>query len=97
MKAFFPLGNRVLVKPSAPEEKRGSLYLPSQSQTAPSVGVVIAVGEGLRRENGTTMPLSVKEGDTVLYSPYTTGTQIEIDFVKHLLIEEKDIFGLVIE
>ena len=97
MKAFVPLANRILVKPSEPVEKRGSLYLPSAAQQAPSVGTIVAVGEGLRREDGTTMPMSVKKGDVVLYSPFTTGTQIEIDFVKHLLIEEKDVFGLVYE
>ena len=97
MKAFVPRGNRVLVRPSEPEEKRGSLYLPTQSQSAPSVGTVVARGEGLRREDGTNMPMSINVGDKVLYSPFTTGTQVEIDFVKHLLIEEKDIFGLVYE
>lgn len=97
MKAFIPLGNRLLVRPSEPETKRGSLYLPSQAQIAPTVGEVISTGEGLRKEDGTTMPMSVKVGDKILYTPYSTGTQIEIDFIKYLLIEEKDVLGLVYE
>jgi len=97
MKSFSPVGNRVLVLPAVADEKVGMLYVPSQAQKKPSYGSVVAVGEGLRREDGSTMPMGVRVGDTVLYSPYTTGTEIEMDFVKYLLIDEKDVMGIVLE
>lgn len=42
-----PLGDRVLVKIKAAEEKSvGGILLPSSAQTKPQGGEVVAVGEG---------------------------------------------------
>lgn len=40
-------------------------------------GKVVAVGPGLHDKNGNTIPVSVKEGDTVLLPEYG-GTQVKL-------------------
>lgn len=43
-----------------------------------SSGKVVAVGPGLRDKAGNTIPVAVKEGDTVLLPEYG-GTQVKLD------------------
>ena len=61
-----PLGDRVLVKPAPKEEKTSSgLYISSGAQEKPQRGKVVAVGEGKRDQDGTSIPVDVKAGDEV--------------------------------
>jgi Co-chaperonin GroES (HSP10) len=50
---------------------------------------VIAVGGGKKDE-----PMTVKEGDTVLYGKYS-GTEISIEGTDYLIMRESDIFAIV--
>ena len=52
-------------------------------------GKVIAAGSGKKDE-----PVTVKEGDTVLYGQYS-GTEIKIDGNDYLIMRESDIFAIV--
>ena len=49
----------------------------------------MAVGTGKKDE-----PLTVKEGDDVLYGKYA-GTEITIDGKEYLIMRESDIFAIV--
>ena len=55
---------------------RGGIIIPDTAKEKPQEGEVIAVGTGKRLENGTIMPLEVKEGDRVLFGKYS-GTEIK--------------------
>jgi len=90
-----PLHDRVLVKPSAMEEKTaGGIYLPDTAKEKPQEGEVIAVGPGKVTDNGTKIPLEVKVGDKVLYGKYS-GTEVTINGVEHLIMRESDIFAIL--
>lgn len=94
MASIKPLGDRVVVKPEAAEEKTSSgLYIPDTAKEKPQRGTVVAVGPG-RVENGTKIDMSVSEGDTVLYGKYA-GTEITIDSEDYLIVRESDILGIV--
>ena len=69
-----PLHDRVIVKPAKAEEKTaGGIIIPDTAKEKPQRGTVIAAGPGKKDE-----PVTVKEGDTVLYGKYA-GTDISID------------------
>ena len=64
---YKPLGDRVVVEiiKRHDEKTAGGLYKPSGSDTT-MMGIVISVGGGLFTHSGEKIPMSVKEGDTVL-------------------------------
>ena len=87
---FKPLADRVLVKPAAAEEKTASgLYIPDTAKKKPQRGIIVAIGTGKPDE-----PITVKEGDTVLYGKYS-GTEISIDGTDYLIMKEADIYGII--
>lgn len=74
------------------------IVLPETTNNAPQIGKVIAVGEGRALESGMTMPLTVKEGDKVLYRKFA-GTELEVDGYdeKLLLMTERDVYAVISE
>ncbi|MBE9070838.1 co-chaperone GroES [Leptolyngbya cf. ectocarpi LEGE 11479] len=88
-----PLGDRIFLKASAPEEKtQGGILLPDTAQEKPQIGEVIAVGPGNRNEQGEHQPVDVHVGDRVLYSKYS-GTDIQMGHEDYVLVAEKDILA----
>nr|XP_043610023.1 20 kDa chaperonin, chloroplastic [Erigeron canadensis] len=89
-----PLGDRVLIKIKAAEEKSaGGILLPSTAQTKPQGGEVVAVGEG-RTIGDKKVDIDVKTGSPVVYSKYA-GTEVEFNGSNHLLLKEDDIVGVL--
>jgi chaperonin GroES len=93
--AVKPLEDRVLVKPIEAETRTASgIYLPEASKEKPVRGEIIAVGPGKRLENGKRAEMSVTKGDTVVYGKYS-GTEVEIKGVKHLILRESELLGVI--
>jgi chaperonin GroES len=93
--ALKPLGDRILIKIIAKEEKTsGGIFLPDTAKEKSQVGEVTAVGIGSRNDKGDRVPLEVKVGDQVLYSKYA-GNEIKVDGEDYLLLTEKDILAIV--
>ncbi|KAG8076989.1 hypothetical protein GUJ93_ZPchr0006g42267 [Zizania palustris] len=89
-----PLGDRVLVKLGAAEEKTiGGILLPSTAQSKPQGGEVVAVGEG-KTFGDKKVEVSVQIGAEVVYSKYA-GTEVQFNDAKHLLLKEDDIIGIL--
>ncbi|MEW6244817.1 MAG: co-chaperone GroES [Bacillota bacterium] len=89
-----PLADRVVVKPSAGEEKtKGGIVLPDTAKDKPQEGKVVAVGSGRLLDNGQKVALEVKEGDTVIFSKYS-GTEIKIEGEEYLILRESDILAV---
>lgn len=85
-----PLADRVVIEPAQAEEKTsGGIIIPDTVKEKPQRGTVVAVGPGKKDE-----PLTVKEGDTVLYGKYA-GTEISIDNQDYLIMRESDIVAIV--
>lgn len=94
MASIQPIGDRVVVKAQAAEEKTSSgLFIPDTAKEKPQRGTVVAVGTG-RYENGTKIDMTVKEGDTVLYGKYA-GSEVTIDGEEFMIMRESDIFGII--
>ncbi|MDX2303614.1 MAG: co-chaperone GroES [Microscillaceae bacterium] len=85
-----PLADRVLVEPADAEEKTASgIIIPDTAKEKPQRGKVVAVGTGKKDE-----PMTVKEGDQVLYGKYA-GTEITVDGKEYLIMRESDIFAVI--
>lgn len=91
-----PLGDRVLVKVAAKEDKSaGGILLPDAAQEKPQVGEVAAVGPGKRNDAGELVAVEVNTGDKVLYSKYA-GTEVKLgDDDTYMLLTERDILAVV--
>lgn len=90
---IVPLGDKVVLKrQSASETTAGGIVLPDTAQDKPQKGEVVAVGDGHVRNDGTRVPLTVKEGDRVIFSSYA-GDEIKIGDEEYLLMRESDILA----
>jgi chaperonin GroES len=93
--SYRPLGDRLLVKPKATEEKtKSGIVLPDSAKEKPQEGNVVSVGTGARDEKGNKVPMEVKVGDVVLFSKYS-GTEVKIEGVEHLILRESDVLAIV--
>lgn len=89
-----PLGDRVVLKAEEEETTVGGIVLASNAKDKPTMGKVIAVGEGRVLDNGQKVPVSVKEGDKVLFDKYA-GREVELEGEKYLVVHEKDLVAVV--
>jgi chaperonin GroES len=90
-----PLQDRVIVKQSEAETKTASgIVLPDSAKEKPTKGKVIAVGPGKLDDAGKPMELGVRVGDAVYYGKYS-GTDIEVDGDKFVILRETDILGVL--
>ncbi|MFO7704559.1 MAG: co-chaperone GroES [Halopseudomonas sp.] len=91
-----PLHDRVVVRRSEEETKTaGGIVLPGSAAEKPNTGVVIAVGTGRVLDNGEVRPLAVKEGDKVVFGPYSGSSSIKIDGEDLLMMSESEIYGVL--
>jgi chaperonin GroES len=89
-----PLGDRVVIKVLAGEEKTASgIVLPDTAKEKPQEGEVVAVGSGKLLENGEKVALEVKAGDRVIYSKYA-GTEVKVAGQEYLILSERDILAI---
>ncbi len=90
---IVPLGDKVVVKRQEAETTTsGGIVLPDSAQDKPQRGEVIAIGDGHVKSDGTKIPLTVKEGDRVLFSAYG-GDEIKLGDEDFLLLRESDILA----
>lgn len=90
-----PLGDRVIIKQDEAEEKTASgIILTSSSKEKPQRGKVVAVGAGKTTDDGTVIPVPVKEGDTVVYGRYG-GQDITVDGEDYVILRAEDIYAVV--
>ena len=91
---IVPLGDKVVLKRQEAESKTaGGIVLPDSAKDKPQKGEVIAIGDGHVRRDGARIPLTVKEGDKVIFSSYA-GDEIKIGEEEYLLLRESDILAV---
>ena len=80
-----PLNMRVVIKPEEAEETTASgLYIPDSAKEKPQQGTVVAISK----------ITSLKVGESVIYGKFT-GTEVDIDGEKYLILKESDIFAVI--
>jgi chaperonin GroES len=88
-----PLYDRVLIKRIEEQETvKGGIIIPDTAKEKSQEGEVVASGAGKILENGSILPLQVKEGDRILFGKYS-GTEIRIADQDYLILREHEIIG----
>lgn len=94
-KSITPLGDRVLVFPLAKEEvtASGILIPDSANREKPEQGTVIAVGNG-KYDDGTLVPMTLKVGDTILFSKYGYD-EVKLDGKDYYILSESNVLAII--
>ena len=96
--AIKPLGDRVVVRPLTQEEMgtkspSGIIIPDTVSKEKPEQGIVVAVGEG-RYEDGKRVPMSVKEGDRVVFSKYGFD-EVKVGGEEYFIVSESSVLAVL--
>ena len=93
--AFRPLGDRVLVKRvEEATTTKGGIITPDTAKEKPQEGEVVAVGPGVRDEDGKHVALELKAGDRILFGKWS-GTEVKIDGEDLIIMKESDVLGVL--
>ncbi len=94
--ALTPLGDRIVVQPAEKEEKKlasGIIIPESADKEKPSKGKVVAVGPG-KFEDGARTPMTVKVGDTVLFSKYGYD-EVKVEGEEYYILSESGVLAII--
>jgi chaperonin GroES len=90
-----PLHDRIIVQRiEEGEQKIGGIIIPDSAKEKPQQGRVKAVGKGKVKDDGTVLPLDVKEGDTILFGKYS-GQEIKLDGEEFLIMREDEVLAVI--
>ena len=91
-----PLADRIVIAPSDEEvsQTAGGIYIPDTAKEKPQPGTVVAAGPGRVTDDGKTIALTVKVGDSVVYSKYA-GTEYSEGGTDYLVVRESDILATI--
>lgn len=93
--AIRPLDDRIVVTPVEADEKTaGGILLPDSAKEKPQRARVVAVGEGRLTDKGSRVPLTVKQGDTILFGKYA-GTDIKFDGTEYKILRESEVLAII--
>ena len=93
-----PLGDRLIVRAIEEEETTASgIVLPDTAKEKPQKGKVLAVGPGKLNKDGKRTPLSVKEGDVVLFTNWAGDEFKQSHGDNILLMREEDVLAVLDE
>ncbi len=88
----------MLVKPTQKDEGKktasGIIIPETIDKEKPEQGKVVAVGNGRMNDEGNVIPMSVKEGDTVMFSKYGP-EEIKVDGEEYYILSETSILAVI--
>ena len=76
------------------ETVKGGIIIPDTAKEKSQEGEVISVGTGKTLENGSVVPLEVKEGDRILFGKYS-GAEIKLQNQDYIILREDEIVGVL--
>jgi len=89
------LHDRVVVRRVGEIEKTaGGILIPDTAREKPTEGEVVAVGPGIRGDDGKIHALDVKDGDRVLFGKWS-GNEVKLDGEDLIIMKESDIMGII--
>lgn len=89
-----PLFDKVVVEPLEEQEtSSGGIILPDSAKKKPQEGKVVAVGPGRVLDDGSRAAMSVKVGQTVVFSKYG-GTEVKLDGKDLVILDEDSIYAI---
>ena len=93
---LLPLADRIVATALKQDEVTASgLVIPDTVKEKPQQGEVLAVGPGKADDTGKRISIDLKKGDRILYAKYA-GTEIKLDGIDYIVLNEKDILAKLI-
>jgi len=91
-----PLSNNIIIEAIKELEKtKGGILLPQTAEKdRPQQGKVVAVGPGKTNSQGKVIPMSIKKGDTILFSKYGPH-EIKVDNKDYLVLSQDDVLAII--
>jgi chaperonin GroES len=90
-----PIRDRIIIKPlDAETTTKSGIVIPDNAVEKPMQGRVLGVGTGKVTQEGTIVPLVVKQGDTVMYGKYA-GQSVKVDGEELIVLKEDDVMAIV--
>ncbi len=95
VQSIKPLRDHVVVQAQGREAVTASgIVLPdTASKDKPKMGKVVAVGPG-KMVDGSLVAMSLKVGDTILFSQYSP-TEVKVANEEYLILREEDVFAVI--
>lgn len=99
MPRFRPILDQVLIRRDSPDEMTNSgIIVPKEAQEKRMTGVVVAVGDGVERADGTERQLRVRVNQRVFFKKFA-GTELlkgMLDEHEYCLVAESDVMGILL-
>ena len=90
-----PLHDRVVIERIEAESKTaGGIIIPDNAKEKPAEGVVVAIGNGSRYNNGKIIPLVVQVGDRILFAKWG-GVEVKFGGKELIILKESDILAII--
>ena len=90
-----PLGDRLVVRPTAREEMtKSGIVLPDTAKERPQEGTVLSVGPGRTLDDGTREAMDISVGQKVLFQKYA-GTEFKLEEDELLILSQKDVLAVI--
>jgi chaperonin GroES len=98
MTTLQPINDNIILKLPRTEKEvktNSGIFLGTNNgQAKPDQGEVVAVGQGRLTANGELIPLTVQEGQTVIFNKFA-GSEIAVREDRYLILKETDILVIV--
>lgn len=90
-----PLFDFLLIRPVEKETTTSSgIIIPDSAKEKPTVGEIMAVGDGGLNDEGKPVKMVVKIGQKVLYKKWG-GNEVKVGSEEWMLIQQKDLMAIV--
>ena len=93
---LIPAFNRILVQKIEPVKANNIGIILSTKEVTGNIGRIVAVGEGMRGENGELNPVPFKVGSVILLPEYG-GSKIELKDGEFYVYRDNEIVGVLEE
>ncbi len=77
------------------EMSRGGIVLPSSAQEKTMTGMVVGVGPGITKGDGSCVPMKVAIGDIAVFEKHRGMTEITCNKFKYHIMRASDLIGIV--
>ncbi|GIW67339.1 MAG: 10 kDa chaperonin [Candidatus Parcubacteria bacterium] len=91
-----PLNDYLLIEPIKEEEvTKGGIVIPETAREERAIkGRVVAVGPGKLNDKGERIPMTIKEGQTVIFKKYAPD-EVKIDDKEYYFVREDDVLAII--
>ena len=92
-----PIEDRVVVERIGAEEvSAGGIIIPESAQETTNQGIVTAVGPGKMLPDGSRAPMTLNEGDRIVFGTYV-GSMVEVGKRNLVFMRESEVLARVID